>query len=103
MKPFLLHQKFPNTNKTKKFLREFGFEHDRSLPFLIKLFPNRRISFYVMASLTDETVPSYEPNTLYVVIDRGQAGGQVFVKPPLAWPGLLTMFLMDLFNRIVNL
>ena len=69
----------------------------------LNFFQTEGYLFYVMASLTDETVQSYEPNTQYVVIDRGQAGGRVFVEPPLAWPGLLTISLMDLFYRIVNL
>ena len=29
----------------------------------------------ICRDLTDQTVPSYESNTQYVVIDRGQAGG----------------------------
>ena len=57
----------------------------------------------VCRDLTDQTVPSYESITKYVVIGRGQAGGQVFVEPPLALPGLLNTFLMDLFDCIVNL
>ena len=52
----------------------------------------------ICRDLTDQTVPSYESNNQYVVIDRGQAGGQVFVEPPLAMPGLLNTFLMDLFG-----
>ena len=57
----------------------------------------------ICRNLTDQTVPSYESITQYVVIGRGQAGGQVFVEPPLALLGLLNTFLMDLFDRIVNL
>ena len=57
----------------------------------------------VCRDLTDQTVPSYESNTQCVVIGRGQAGGQVFVEPPLALPGLLNTCLMDLFYRIVSL
>ena len=65
-------------------------------------------SFYqiyqvICRDLTEQTVPSYESNTQYVVIGRGQIVGQVFVEPPLALPGLLNTFLMDLFDSIVNL
>ena len=39
---------------------------------------------------------------IYVAIGRGQAGGQVFAELPLALPGLLNTFLIDLFDSIVN-
>ena len=39
----------------------------------------------ICRDLTVQTVPSYELNTQYVEIDRGQAGGQVFVQLPLAF------------------
>ena len=57
----------------------------------------------ICRDLTEQTVPIYESNTQYVVIGRRQVVGQVFVEPPLAFPGLLNTFLMDLFDSIVNL
>ena len=57
----------------------------------------------IYRDLTDQTVPSYESNTQCVVIGRGQVVGQVFVEPPLALPGLLNTFLIDLFDSILNL
>ena len=57
----------------------------------------------ICRNLTEQTVPIYESNTQYVAIGRGQVVGQVFVEPPLALPGLLNTFLMDLFDSIVNL
>ena len=57
----------------------------------------------ICRDLTEQTLPIYESNTQYVTIGRGQVVGQVFVEPPLALPGLLNTFLMDLFDSIVNL
>ena len=57
----------------------------------------------ILRDLTDQTVLSNESNTQYMVIGQGQAEGQVFVEPPLALPGLLNTFLINLFDCILNL